>query len=206
MVARRLALRPRACEASADEAGERHAMKVENLAIADVKLLTPAKHGDARGFFSETWNARTLAAAGIDANFVQDNHAVSAPRGTLRGLHYQLAPMAQDKLVRVARGSVFDVAVDIRPGSPTYGRHVSTVLSAANWAQIWVPKGFAHGYVTLEPDTEVIYKVTEYYSPKDDRGIIWNDPGLAIAWPIAEAEVLLSPKDTKLPTFAETKF
>ncbi len=180
-------------------------MKVEGLAIADVKLLTPAKHGDARGFFSETWNAKTFAGAGLSASFVQDNHAYSQPKGTLRGLHFQRDPMAQDKLVRVVRGAVFDVAVDIRPGSPTFGRHVSAVLSASNWAQLWVPKGFAHGYVTLEPDTEVIYKVTEFYSPQDDAGIIWNDPSLGIDWPVAADEVNLSRKDTKLPRLSELK-
>jgi dTDP-4-dehydrorhamnose 3,5-epimerase len=178
-------------------------MKIESLALPDVKLLTPAKHGDARGFFSETWNAKTFAAAGISAAFVQDNHAYSQPKGTLRGLHFQREPMAQDKLVRVVRGAVFDVAVDIRLGSPTFGKHASAVLSAENWAQLWVPKGFAHGYVTLEPDTEVVYKVTELYSPKDDAGIIWNDPALGIDWPVPAAEVVLSPKDTRLPRLAD---
>lgn len=178
-------------------------MQVETFDIAGVKLLTPRRFGDDRGFFSETWNAKTFAAAGIAGPFVQDNHAHSKPKGTLRGLHFQTDPMAQDKLVRVVRGSVYDVAVDLRPGSPTYGRHVAAMLSAGNWAQLWVPKGFAHGYVTLEPDTEVIYKVTEYYSPAHDSGIAWNDPALAIAWPVSAADVVLSDKDKNLPRLAE---
>ena len=178
-------------------------MQVESLKIDAVKLLTPRKFGDARGFFSETWNEKIFAAAGIEARFVQDNHAFSATPGTLRGLHFQLAPMAQDKLVRVTRGAVFDVAVDLRPGSETYGQHAGAVLSAANWAQIWVPKGFAHGYVTLEPDTEVIYKVTEFYSPALDRGIVWNDPALGIDWPLPPGGPVLSEKDVALPRLAD---
>ena len=178
-------------------------MKVESLAIADVKLITPKKFGDDRGFFSETWNERSLADAGIKSHFVQDNHAFSAAKGTLRGLHFQLPPMAQDKLVRVTRGAVLDVAVDIRRSSPTFGRHVSAVLSDRNWSQLWVPKGFAHGYCTLEPDTEVIYKVTEYYSPAHDRGIQWNDPALAIAWPVTNATAHLSDKDKMQPPLSD---
>ncbi len=174
-------------------------MRIENLTIGDVKVITPKKFGDARGFFSETWNERALRDAGIDAHFVQDNHAYSAAKDTLRGLHFQLAPMAQDKLVRVTRGAIFDVAVDIRKGSPTFGRHVTAVVSAENWAQIWIPKGFAHGYCTLEPDTEVIYKVTAPYSPSHDRGIRWDDPALAIAWPVSRGGALLSDKDKLHP-------
>lgn len=174
-------------------------MKVERLAIPDVVVITPKKFGDARGFFSETWNESALRDGGIDAHFVQDNHAYSAAKETLRGLHFQVAPMAQDKLVRVTRGAIFDVAVDIREGSPTFGQHVSAVLSADNWAQLWVPKGFAHGYCTLEPDTEVIYKVTAPYAPSHDRGIRWNDPALAIAWPVTAATMQLSDKDKVQP-------
>lgn len=177
-------------------------MHVEGLAIADVKLLSPRVFRDARGFFSETWNEQVLSDAGMSVHFVQDNHAYSADKGTLRGLHFQLPPRAQDKLVRVTRGSVLDVAVDLRRASPTFGRHVSAILSAENWKQIWVPKGFAHGYVTLEPDTEVIYKVTDYYSPAHDRGIAWNDPALAIDWGMVAAAVILSDKDTRLPPLA----
>ena len=177
-------------------------MKVESLAIADVKLITPRKHGDARGFFSETWKEQALADAGIAAHFVQDNHAFSAAKDTVRGLHFQLEPMAQDKLVRVTRGAILDVAVDIRRSSPTFGRHVAAVLSADNWAQLWVPKGFAHAYCTLAPDTEVIYKVTAYYSPAHDRGVLWNDPALTIAWPVTSTSAQLSDKDRLQPTLA----
>jgi dTDP-4-dehydrorhamnose 3,5-epimerase len=170
-------------------------MKIESLAIPAVKLITPKKFGDDRGFFSETWNEKAFTEAGIDARFVQDNQAYSAKRGTVRGLHYQLAPVAQDKLVRVIRGAILDVAVDLRRSSPTYGRHVAAVLSAENWSQLWVPKGFAHGYCTLEPDTEVFYKVTALYSPQHDRGILWDDPALGIAWPVTAATAELSAKD-----------
>jgi dTDP-4-dehydrorhamnose 3,5-epimerase len=174
-------------------------MQVESLAIPDVKLLTPRILRDARGFFSETWNERALAAAGIRARFVQDNHAYSGRKGTVRALHFQRPPMAQDKLVRVVRGSVLDVALDLRSASPTFGRHVSAVLSAANWQQVWVPNGFAHGYVTLEADTEVIYKVTEYYSPQHDTGLQWDDPALGIDWGFTRATAVLSDKDASLP-------
>ena len=178
-------------------------MQVEHLNIPDVRLLSPRKHGDRRGFFSETYNKKALAALGIYIDFVQDNHSCSADKGTVRGLHFQTPPFAQDKLVRVARGSVFDIAVDLRQGSPTYGRHVSAVLSAQTWNQILVPIGFAHGFMTLEPDTEVIYKVSNYYAPDHDKGLLWNDPALGISWPIADAEAVLSEKDRKLPRLAE---
>ena len=178
-------------------------MRVDSLDIADVKLLTPKIFRDDRGFFTETWNARALAAAGIAADFVQDNTAFSRAKGTVRGLHFQLPPMAQVKLVRVVRGAILDVAVDLRRGSPTYGRHVTAVLSAENGAQILVPGTFAHGYCTLEPDTEVAYKVTAYYSPEHDRGIAWDDPALAIAWPVEPGEGQLSDKDRRQPAFAD---
>jgi dTDP-4-dehydrorhamnose 3,5-epimerase len=178
-------------------------MRVEDLAIAAVKLLTPVVYRDERGSFIETWNRRVFAEARLPVDFVQDNHAYSRRRGTLRGLHFQIPPRAQDKLVRVVRGAVLDVAVDLRRASPTFGRHVAALLSAANGAQLWVPKGFAHGYVTLEPDTEVIYKVTDFYSPTDDRGLAWNDPALGIDWRVSSAEVSLSEKDRRLPPLAE---
>jgi dTDP-4-dehydrorhamnose 3,5-epimerase len=177
-------------------------MKVEDTAIADVKLVVPRVFRDHRGSFSETWNEDALRRAGIDARFVQDNHAVSHAKGTVRGLHYQKPPSAQDKLVRVTRGSVLDVAVDLRRASPTFGRHVAVVLSAENGVQIWVPKGFAHGYVTLEPGSEVIYKVTAPYAPADDAGIRWDDPALAIDWGITRATAVLSEKDAQLPPLA----
>ena len=171
--------------------------------VPDVRLLSPRKHGDRRGFFSETYNRKALAEIGIDIDFVQDNHSCSADKGTVRGLHFQTPPFAQDKLVRVARGSVFDIAVDLRQGSPTYGRHAGAVLSAQAWNQILVPIGFAHGFMTLEPDTEVIYKVSNYYAPDHDKGLLWNDPALGISWPIADEEAVLSDKDRKQPQLAE---
>lgn len=178
-------------------------MQVESLEIPEVKLLRPRRHGDERGFFSETYNRQALAEAGIDIVFVQDNHAFSAARGTVRGLHFQTPPFAQDKLVRVVRGAILDVAVDLRVGSPTYGHHVSAVISAAEWNQILVPVGFAHGLVTLEPDTEVLYKVSGFYSPEHDKGLLWNDADLGIEWPVSEAEALLSAKDRVQPRLAE---
>ena len=178
-------------------------MKVEPLAIPEVKLVTPQKFGDARGFFSETWQQDRFAEAGIPGPFIQDNHALSTQCGVLRGLHLQVPPSAQGKLVRVVRGSIWDVAVDVRRGSPTYGRHVGAVISAENWQQFWVPVGFLHGYCTLEPDTEVIYKVTAPYDKPAERGVIWNDPALAIPWPIPPGEALLSDKDLVLPRLAD---
>jgi dTDP-4-dehydrorhamnose 3,5-epimerase len=176
---------------------------VENLAIPDVKIIRPKKHGDARGFFSETFSQKALSAAGIDLTFVQDNHAFSAAKGTVRGLHFQTPPFSQDKLIRVTRGAIFDVAVDLRRGSPTYGRHVSAVISAEEWNQILIPTGFAHGLLTLEPNTEVLYKVTNYYSPAHDLGVLWNDPALGIAWPLSEADAILSAKDKVQPRLAD---
>jgi dTDP-4-dehydrorhamnose 3,5-epimerase len=178
-------------------------MQFERLQIPDVLLLLPAKHGDKRGFFSETYRADRLAAQDMNTTFVQDNHVYSAQKGVLRGLHFQLRPRAQGKLVRCIRGSIFDVAVDIRVGSPTYGQHVGRVLSASNWHQLWVPPGFAHGYVTLENECEVIYKVTDYYAPECDRGIAWDDPALGIDWPLPRSEMTLSEKDSKQPLLAE---
>jgi len=176
-------------------------MKVEPQAIPDVLLIEPARLGDARGFFSEVWSRRGLAASGLDVEFVQDNHSLSREAGVLRGLHFQRPPAAQGKLVRVVRGSILDVAVDIREGSPTYGRHVACVLSAANWQQLWVPRGFAHGFATLEPDTEVLYKVDAYYDRAADAGILWSDPALGIAWPVETP--ILSDKDRTAPRLAD---
>ena len=177
-------------------------MKVEPLAIPAVLLLTPARHGDARGFFSETYNLQRFAEAGISEPFVQDNHSLSARPGVVRGLHCQIAPNMQGKLVRVVKGAIWDVAVDIRHGSPSYGRHVAAELSAENWRQLWVPGGFLHGFCTLTPDTEVIYKVTAPYDPAAERGVIWNDPDLALPWPVHAADAVLSSKDTALPRLA----
>ncbi|WP_142848195.1 dTDP-4-dehydrorhamnose 3,5-epimerase [Telmatospirillum sp. J64-1] len=178
-------------------------MTVKSLAIPDIKVFWPKKHGDARGFFSETYSQRDLREAGIDITFVQDNHAFSAEKGTVRGLHFQTPPFAQDKLVRVVRGAILDVAVDLRVGSPTYGKHVSAVISAEEWNQILVPIGFAHGLVTLEPNTEVLYKVSNYYSPEHDKGLLWNDPAIGIDWPVSESEALLSEKDKRQPRLAD---
>ena len=177
-------------------------MLVEKLAIPDVKVLMPPKFGDDRGFFSEVYNARTLTEAGIGIEFVQDNHSVSTCRGTVRGLHFQSPPYAQDKLVRVVKGSAFDVAVDLRRHSATYGQHVSVVLSAESWNQILVPVGFAHGFMTLEPDTEVVYKVSDYYARDHDKGLLWNDSALGIRWPLTDDEAVLSDKDRRQPGFA----
>lgn len=178
-------------------------MKATRLAIPDVLLLEPARHRDHRGFFSETYSKRALAEAGIDIDFVQDNHSLSCERGVVRGLHFQTDPAAQDKLVRVPRGAVFDVAVDLRHGSPTFGKWVGATLSAENWHQLLVPKGFAHGFCTLEPDSELLYKVSDYYAPECDRGVAWNDPDIGIDWPIAAKEAVLSEKDAKQPRLAD---
>jgi dTDP-4-dehydrorhamnose 3,5-epimerase len=178
-------------------------MIVEDAAMSGLRLISPRKSGDARGFFSETYNRQTFADAAIGDTFVQDNHSLSAPPGTLRGLHFQSPPFAQDKLVRVVRGAIFDVAVDIRASSPTYGRHFAVELSAANWRQLLIPIGFAHGYCTLEPDTEVLYKVSNYYSAAHDRGLAWDDPALGIVWPLPDNGAILSDKDRGHPLLAE---
>ncbi len=157
------------------------------------------RFGDHRGFFLETYSARDFAALGIADVFVQDNHSRSEQAGTVRGLHFQLAPHAQAKLVRVLRGAILDVAVDIRRGSATYGQHVAVELTAENGHQLYVPAGFAHGFCTLVPETEVAYKVTDYYAPACDRGIAWNDPDLALPWPFDAEAVQLSDKDRRAP-------
>ena len=180
-------------------------MRVTNLEIPDVKLISPKKFGDHRGFFSEVFNQSALQEAGINHQWVQDNHSLSVSPGVVRALHYQLPPMAQAKLVRVVKGKILDIAVDIRRSSPTFGKHVAAELSADNWQQMYVPAGFAHGFVTLEPNTEVVYKVSELYSPAHERGILWNDPALGIQWTINPEEATLSDRDKKNPTFANAK-
>ena len=177
-------------------------MEIVPTAIPDVKVLIPKKIGDHRGFFSEIYSRKAFEAAGVRADFVQDNHSLSAEVGVVRGLHFQLPPAAQDKLVRVVRGAVLDVAVDVRRSSPTFGRHVSHVLSAENWRQMFIPAGFANGFLTLEPNTEVIYKVTAYYAPDRDRGVRWDDPALGIDWGIDPAKAVLSERDRKHPVLA----
>lgn len=169
----------------------------------EVKLVTPRRFEDERGFFCETWNRQLFAERGIDADFIQDNHSLSRRPGTVRGLHFQIAPYAQSKLVRVVRGRILDVVVDLRHGSPTFGRHLAVELSAEAGNQLFVPVGFAHGFLTLEPDTEVLYKVTNYYSAAHDKGLLWNDPALGIDWGIAPGAATVSDKDRVQPTFAQ---
>ncbi|APG89212.1 dTDP-rhamnose 3,5-epimerase RmlC (plasmid) [Sinorhizobium americanum CCGM7] len=178
-------------------------LEVRALGLDGVLEIVPRRFADERGFFSETYNAEILSAHGIELTFVQDNHSYSAEAGTLRGLHYQLPPRAQAKLVRVVRGRVFDVAVDIRRGSPTFAQWVGLELSAENWNQILVPVGFAHGFVTLEPETEVLYKVSEHYSAEHDRAIRFDDPQICVNWPVPSGRLLLSPKDRNAPLLAD---
>lgn len=172
-------------------------MKIEPTALPDVLILTPARYGDDRGWFSETYSAARMRAAGLMMDWVQDNHSMSAKPGTLRGLHFQSPPHAQDKLVRCSRGSVWDVAVDIRRGSPHYGRWVGVELTPENARQLLVPQGFLHGFVTRAPDTEVQYKCSDTYAPDCDGGIRWNDPDIAIDWGVTDPT--LSAKDTTAP-------
>lgn len=178
-------------------------MDIVALDIAAVKLIRPRRFDDLRGFFVETWNRRTFAEAGIDVDFVQDNASLSKSAGTIRGLHFQRAPRAQAKLVRVVRGRAFDVAVDIRPGSSSFGRHVSAELTMEGGEQLFVPEGFAHGFCTLEAGTEVAYKVSDFYSPEQDAGIRFDDPALGIAWPLQGREPVISARDRELPLLAE---
>lgn len=174
-------------------------MDVRATNIPDVKIITPKRFTDHRGYFSEVYNKRTLAGAGIEIDFVQDNQSYSAKRGTLRGLHFQKPPAAQAKIIQVVSGSVVDVCVDCRVGSPTYGQYAMVELSAGRGDQIFCPHGFAHGFLTLEPNTVVTYKVDNYYAPELDRGLRFDDPDLAIAWPIPAQDIVLSEKDRGLP-------
>ena len=173
-------------------------MDITETALPGVLLLKPARYGDERGFFSESWNRKRLADAGIDIDFVQDTHSLSAQPGTVRGLHFQSPPHAQDKLVRCGKGRLFDVAVDIRRGSPTYGQWVGYELSFENGLQLLVPKGFLHGFITREPDTEIIYKCSDYYAPECDGAVRWNDPGIGIDWGFS-GNAVLSAKDEAAP-------
>ena len=177
----------------------------EDLEIEGLKLVTPKKFGDDRGFFCETYNASTWRMAGLDYDFVQDNHSLSRDMGTVRGLHFQSAPFAQDKLVRVLRGRILDIAVDLRQSSPTFKKYVAIELSYENWKQLLIPVGFAHGFVTLEPDTEVCYKVTNFYSSAHDFGISWGDPDIGIDWPVTKSDAILSEKDKNLPPLAKVE-
>jgi dTDP-4-dehydrorhamnose 3,5-epimerase len=171
-------------------------MQIADADIGDIKLLKPDRHSDQRGFFSEVFRESELRRHGIDVHFVQENHSLSTSNWVVRGLHFQIPPFAQAKLLRVTAGSIFDVAVDIRWGSPSFGRHLEVVLSAAEWNQIFIPEGFAHGFCTIESDTEVIYKVTSYY-------LAWNDPALGIAWPLTANQAILSDKDRKHPVLGD---
>jgi dTDP-4-dehydrorhamnose 3,5-epimerase len=176
-------------------------VQIEKTRLGGVLLITPARFGDHRGFFSESWNRQRMLDHGIDIDFVQDNHSLSAQVGTVRGLHFQAPPAAQDKLVRCGKGRLFDVAVDIRKGSPTYGQWVGEELSFENGKQLLVPKGFLHGFMTLEPDTEIIYKCSDYYAPECDGAVRWDSCG--IDWPLDVAAPVLSDKDTIAPLLAD---
>lgn len=174
-------------------------MEIKTTRLADVLLVIPKRFGDSRGYFCETWNKEAMVRHGLTFDFVQDNQSLSAAQGTVRGLHFQAPPHAQDKLVRCGRGRLFDVAVDIRKGSPDFGCWVGVELSAENGHQLLVPKGFLHGFVTLEPDTEILYKCTDYYAQESDGAIRFDDPDIGIAWPISTAAAVLSEKDAAAP-------
>lgn len=178
-------------------------MKVTKTLLPDVVVVKPMVFEDHRGFFTESFNAAKFEGLGLPTLFVQDNHSLSRAKGTLRGLHYQIAPKAQGKLVRCVQGAILDVVVDIRRNSPTFKKWISEELSASNKNQLWIPPGFAHGFLTLEPDTEVVYKVTELYSPTHDRSIIWNDPDLGIQWQVTEP--VLSDKDRQAPLLRDAE-
>lgn len=178
-------------------------MQVTATAIPEVKLITPVRHQDNRGFLSEVFNQRSLSEGGINDTFVQENHTYSISAGTVRGLHYQAPPSPQAKLVRVLKGAIFDVAVDVRKTSETFGQHVGVELNTDNWSQLYIPEGFAHGFCTLEPDTEIAYRASSYWAPDLDCGIAWDDPDLAIPWPVDPANAVLSEKDRGLPPLRE---
>lgn len=178
-------------------------MKISSLEIPDIKVIQTKKFGDDRGYFSETYNKNLLEENGIIIDFIQDNQSLSVEKNVLRGLHFQSPPFAQDKLVRCLSGSILDVAVDIRKNSPTFGKYIKKIISSENFEQILVPIGFAHGFVTLEPNTLVMYKVSNYYSAENDHGIIWNDSDINIDWGVDEESVILSEKDLKQPAFSQ---
>lgn len=178
-------------------------LEIEATALPGVKLLTPRRFGDNRGFFSESWNKARMAEQGLGYDFVQDNHSLSARTGTVRGLHFQAPPHAQAKLVRCGRGRLFDVAVDIRKGSPTYGQWVGYELSFENGRQLLIPEGFLHGFATLQDDTEIIYKCTDYYAPECDGAVRFDDPEIGIDWGTDTSNAVLSEKDAAAPLLAD---
>jgi len=178
-------------------------LAVQDTGLPGLKVVAPPRHGDERGFFSEVYKRSALAAAGLAADWVQDNHSYSRGRHVVRGLHFQAPPAAQAKLVRVTRGAILDVAVDLRRGSPTFGRAHAVELSADNWQQLFVPVGFAHGFCTLTEESEVLYKVSAEYAPASEGGLLWNDPALGIAWPVDEASATLSARDRRWPPLRE---
>ncbi|MBR0703327.1 dTDP-4-dehydrorhamnose 3,5-epimerase [Bradyrhizobium diazoefficiens] len=178
-------------------------LEVRSLAIPDVKVVRLKRFSDTRGYFCETFRRSAFVENGISQDFIQDNQSCSERVGTVRGLHFQRPPFAQAKLVRVLRGAILDVVLDLRRRSPTFGKHVSVKLDSESDEQLLVPKGFAHGFCTLEPQTTVLYKVDEVYSPEHDGGVYWADPELAIEWPVKATEAQLSPKDRALPTFGQ---
>jgi dTDP-4-dehydrorhamnose 3,5-epimerase len=178
-------------------------MEVIETTIPEVKLIRPRRHGDERGYFSEVYSRRAWSQLGLELEFIQDNQSLSRQCGVVRGLHFQVPPFAQTKLMRVVRGKILDVAVDIRHGSPTFGRFAAAVLSADQWNQMLIPRGFAHGFCTLEPDTEVLYKVDTFYEPSHDRGLLWNDPDVGIEWPVEGTGAILSERDRRHPRLGE---
>ena len=178
-------------------------MKIRELELNGIMEIVPVRHGDGRGFFSEVYNEKLLGEAGIDTKWVQDNVSLSPRRSTIRGLHFQEPPAAQDKLIRVSRGRILDVVVDLRKNSKTFGKSLTVEISAEKWNQLFVPVGFAHGLITLEDDTEVHYKVSNFYAPEHDKGILWSDPVLNIDWGVDQGEVLVSPKDQVQPKLSE---
>ncbi len=178
-------------------------MDLDETAIEGVLVVRPRRFSDERGFFSEVFRQDMLATHGIAHEWTQDNHSLSRTKGVVRGLHFQAPPMAQAKLVRVVRGSIFDVAVDLRVGSVSYGKHVGVELSAANWTQLYIPAGFAHGFCAQEDNTEVLYKVAGPYDPASEGGLRWDDPDLAIAWPVAPSRAIMNDRDRTWPPFAD---
>jgi dTDP-4-dehydrorhamnose 3,5-epimerase len=187
----------------AERSCESKSVKITRLEIPDLLLIVPKRFEDPRGYFTELYNEKLLGDAGVSTRFVQDNFSLSRKTGTVRGLHYQTAPRQQAKLVRVSRGRILDVALDLRQSSASFGKHISVELSAENGKQIFIPAGFAHGFCTLENDTEIVYKVSDFYDPQTEQGVLWSDPELNISWPVLPHDATVSEKDAKLPLFKD---